>query len=38
LRRWRARGEVIVSKPWFDEELVDAVRKSLLRRPGYGRR
>jgi two-component system cell cycle sensor histidine kinase/response regulator CckA len=38
LRRWRARGEVIVPKPWFDEELVDAVRKALVRAPGYGRR
>jgi two-component system cell cycle sensor histidine kinase/response regulator CckA len=38
LRRWRARGEVIVSKPWLDDELVDAVRKALVRRPGDWRR
>ena len=38
LRRWRARGELIVSKPWLDDELVDAVRKALIRRPGYWRR
>lgn len=37
LRRWRARGEVIVPKPWFAEELVDAVRKALMRRIGHGR-
>jgi len=34
LRRWRARREVIISKPWLDKELLDAVAKALPRAPG----
>lgn len=29
LRRWRARGEVVVPKPWRDAEFRDAVRRAL---------
>ena len=31
LRRWRARGEVIVGKPWRDVDLTNAVKRSLSR-------
>jgi CheY-like chemotaxis protein len=29
VRRWRSRGEIVVSKPWFNEELTVAVREAL---------
>jgi two-component system cell cycle sensor histidine kinase/response regulator CckA len=29
MRRWRARHETVVSKPWFDGEFVDVVRRAL---------
>jgi CheY-like chemotaxis protein len=31
LRRWRARGELIVSKPWLDKEFTNKVEKALMR-------
>jgi CheY-like chemotaxis protein len=31
LRRWRRRGEVVVPKPWRDEEFRDAVQRALSR-------
>jgi two-component system, cell cycle sensor histidine kinase and response regulator CckA len=34
LRRWRARGELIVAKPWRDGELETAIGKALGRRNG----
>ena len=33
LRRWRARREVIISKPWLDEEFLEAVTRALMRDP-----
>jgi two-component system, cell cycle sensor histidine kinase and response regulator CckA len=29
MRRWQARHEIVVTKPWFDGEFVDAVRRAL---------
>ena len=31
MRRWRARGELVVSKPWLDKEFLDVVNKALMR-------
>ena len=31
LRRWRTRGELIVTKPWLHDELTSAVAKALER-------
>ena len=31
LRRWRARGETIIAKPWLDEELAMAVKQAFER-------
>ena len=31
LRRWRGRGEVVVPKPWRDEEFRSAVQRALSR-------
>lgn len=33
LRYWRARGELIILKPWLEQELVEAVQKALSRIP-----
>lgn len=32
IHRWRKRGEVIVSKPWLDEEFLAAVKAALAAR------
>ena len=32
LRRWRARGELIIGKPWRSKEFENTVEKALLRR------
>ena len=38
VRQWRARGELIVVKPWQDEELIRAMQKAFKREPGrWGR-
>jgi CheY-like chemotaxis protein len=34
IRRWKARGELIVIKPWLDGEFPAAVEKALKRRNG----
>jgi CheY-like chemotaxis protein len=34
LRRWRARGEFVVAKPWLEGEFAAAVEKALKRRNG----
>ena len=31
LQRWRARGEVVVAKPWREAEFTNAVKRSLSR-------
>lgn len=31
LRRWRGRGEVVVAKPWRDDEFRNAVQRALSR-------
>ena len=31
VRRWKLRGEVIVTKPWMEEDLARAVRNALKR-------
>jgi two-component system, NtrC family, response regulator GlrR len=33
LRSWRTRGEIVVPKPWFNDELTLAVEKALMREP-----
>jgi two-component system cell cycle sensor histidine kinase/response regulator CckA len=30
-RRWRARGEVVVTKPWRDTDFINTVKRSLGR-------
>jgi CheY-like chemotaxis protein len=34
LRRWRARGELIISKPWLDEEFIRIMQKAFSRGRG----
>ena len=34
LREWRARREVIISKPWLDEDFLTAVESALNVKPG----
>jgi len=34
LRQWRARREVIISKPWLDEDFLTAVESALNVKPG----
>jgi CheY-like chemotaxis protein len=31
VRHWRSRGELIIQKPWRDEEFIQATRKALNR-------
>lgn len=34
IRRWRKKGEVIVAKPWLEEEFLSAVQMALAVRRG----
>jgi CheY-like chemotaxis protein len=35
LKFWKKRGELVIGKPWIDQEFVEAVRKALGKGPRH---
>jgi CheY-like chemotaxis protein len=33
IRRWRARGELVICKPWLEQDFIGAIQKALIGRP-----